>query len=139
MSILRILHENKLHSYHIHLHQNLKELDFVSRVNFYNIMFRMINEDPTFLLRVLFSDEANFCNNEQVNRHMHYWTMKNPYWMRTIPFQHLAFCTWSLNVWCDIMGNHIVRPHFFEESLNCHCCFVLGIDCNKFTVSLLST
>jgi len=40
----------------------------------------MINEDPTFLSRVLFSDEANFCNNGHVNRHnMHYWAVENPY------------------------------------------------------------
>jgi len=29
-------------------------------------MLRMINEDSVFLLRVLFSDETNFCNNERV-------------------------------------------------------------------------
>jgi len=82
--------------YHIYLHQNLGELDFISRMNFCNIMLRMINEDPTFLLRVLFSDEANFCNNEQVNRYnMHYLAVENLYWMRTIPFQR----PWSLNVW----------------------------------------
>jgi len=86
-SILRILYENKFHPYHIHSHQNLKEPDFVSHMNFCNIMLRMI-EDPTFLSRVLFSDEANFCNNGQVNRHnMHYWAMENSYWMRTVPFQ----------------------------------------------------
>jgi len=87
-SILRILHENKFHPYHIHLYRNLEELDIA--MNFYiifNIMLRMINEDPTFLSRVLFSDEANFCNG-QVNRHMHYWAVENPYWMQTVPFQY---------------------------------------------------
>jgi len=48
--------------YHIHLHQNLEEPDFVSRMNFCSIMLRMINEDPTFFSHVLFSG-ANFCNN----------------------------------------------------------------------------
>jgi len=34
--------------------------------------------------------------------------------MRTVPFQR----PWSLNVWCGIVGNYIIGPHFFEESLN---------------------
>jgi len=54
-SILRILHESKLHPNQIHLHKNSKVL-IVSCMNFYNIMLRMINEDLTFLSRVLFSD-----------------------------------------------------------------------------------
>jgi len=62
-SILRI-HENK---FHIYLHQNLKEPDFINRMNFCNIMLHMINEDPIFLSRILFSDEANFCNNGQIS------------------------------------------------------------------------
>jgi len=41
------------------------------------IMLRMINENPTFFLRVLFFNEVNFCNNGQINRHnMHYWAME---------------------------------------------------------------
>jgi len=40
----------------------------------------MINEDPILLSRVLFSDEANFCNNGQGNRHnMHYWVVESAY------------------------------------------------------------
>jgi len=71
-------------------------------------MLSMINENPTFLSRVLFSDEANFCNNGQVNRHnMHYWVMENPYWMRTVSFQR----PWFLNVWYGIVSNH--RITFF--------------------------
>jgi len=77
----------------------------------------MINpmKNPTFLSRVLFSDEANFCNNGQVNRHnMDYWAMENLYWMQTVHLQ----CSWSLNVWSGILGNHIIGLHLFEESLN---------------------
>jgi len=111
---MRILYENKFYPYFIHLHQNLEEPDFVSRMNSCNVMLRMINEDPTLLSRVLFSDEANFCNNGQVNRHnMHYWAIENLYWMRSVSFQR----PWSLNVLCGIVGNYI-EPHFSKESLN---------------------
>jgi len=51
-SILRILHEIYIKFHPYHLHQNLEEPDFVSRMNFCNI--RMINKNPTFLLRSYF-------------------------------------------------------------------------------------
>jgi len=35
-------------------------------MNFCSIMSRIINEDPIFLSRILFFDEANFYNNGQV-------------------------------------------------------------------------
>ena len=39
----------------------------------------------SFLSHVLFSDEANFANTGNENRHnMHYWENENPRWIRTI-------------------------------------------------------
>ena len=69
--------------------------------------------DVLFLSHVLFSDEANFANTGNVNRHnMHYWANENLRWMRTVPFQH----PWSVNCWCSIDGDHVIGPYFFE----CH-------------------
>ena len=63
---------------------------------------------------MLFSDEANFANTGNVNRHnMHYWANENPRWMRTVPFQHL----WYVNCWCGDVGNHVIGQHFFEGRL----------------------
>ena len=33
--------------------------------------------------------------------------------MRTVPFQH----PWSVNCWCGIVGDHVIRPYFFEGRL----------------------
>lgn len=45
---------------------------------------------------------------------MHYWASENPHWMRTVPNQH----PWSVNVWCGIIGDRVIGPHFFERHLN---------------------
>ena len=70
--------------------------------------------DVSFLSHVLFSDEANFADRGNVNRHnMHYWANENPRWMRNVPFQH----QWSVTCWCNIVGDHVIAPHFFEKRL----------------------
>lgn len=34
--------------------------------------------------------------------------------MRTVPFQH----RWSLTVWCGIIGDFVIGPHFFDGTVN---------------------
>ena len=86
-SVLRILHQHKFHLYRMTLHQDLCGNDFSKRVNFCNWISRKMRTDVSFLSHVLFSDEANFANTGNVNRHnMHYRTNENPRWMRTVPF-----------------------------------------------------
>ena len=59
------------------LHQDLYGNDFLRRVNFYNWIRRKMRTNVSFLSYVLFSDEANFANTGNVNRHnMHYWEMR---------------------------------------------------------------
>ena len=70
--------------------------------------------DVSFLSHVLFSNEANFANTGNVNRHnMRYWANENPRWMRTVRFQY----PWSVNCWCGIVGNHVIGPYFFRGRL----------------------
>ena len=88
--------------------------DFVKRVNFCNWIRRKMRSDVSFLSHVLFSDEANFGNTGNVNRHnMHYWANENPRWIRTVPFQHPL----SVNCWCSIVGDHIIDPYIFGGRL----------------------
>ena len=76
------------------LHQDLYGNDFLKRVNFCNWIRRKMRTDVSFLSNVLFSDEANFENTGNVDRHnMHYWANENPRLMRTVPFQY----PWSVN------------------------------------------
>ena len=113
-SVLRILHQHKFHPYRISLDQNLYGNDFLKRVNFCNWIRRKIRKYVSFVSHVLFSDEANFANTENVNgNNMHYWANENPRWMRTVQFQH----PWSVNCWCGIVGDHVIRLYFFEGRL----------------------
>ena len=81
-SVLRILHQHKFHQYHMSLHQDLHDNDFLKGVNFCNWIRRKMRTNVSFLSHVLFFDEANFANTGYVNRHnMHYWANENPRWM----------------------------------------------------------
>jgi len=62
----------------------------------------------------MFSDEATFHNNGQLNRHnCHYWSVENPHWFRTNDLQHC----WSLIVWCGLNDN-LIGPYFFDGNVN---------------------
>uniref|UniRef100_A0A1B6LRF1 DUF4817 domain-containing protein n=1 Tax=Graphocephala atropunctata TaxID=36148 RepID=A0A1B6LRF1_9HEMI len=113
-TVLRILHENKMHPYKISLHQELSEDDYLQRMNFCFWARERMNEDPDFFNDVLWCDEATFRSNGEVNRHnMRYWSYENPHWMRAVDNQRY----WTLNTWCGIIGNRIIGPHFFEGNL----------------------
>jgi len=55
----------------------------------------MFENNPRFFYNVMFSDEATFKNNGELNRHnCHYRSNVNPHWYRQIDNQH----RWSVNV-----------------------------------------
>lgn len=113
-SASRFLRNNKFHPYHITLHQELNDNDHRRRLRFCQWARRQMNQDPNFFSYVMFSDEANFNNQGQVNRHnYHYWSNQNPYWHRQIRHQH----QWSFNVWCGLVNGYVVGPHFFGGHL----------------------
>lgn len=75
----------------------------------------MIREDPTFFQYVLFSDEASFHNDGQLNRHnCHYWSTYNPRWTQRVDNQH----RWSLNTWCGIVNGYLIGNPYFFDNLN---------------------
>ena len=112
--VVRILHANVFHPYHMQLHQELHGRDFESRVDFCTWILVQVANNAAFVSHILFSDESRFHNNGSVNRHnMHYWSAENPHWVRQAAFQ----VRWGVNVWCGILGEHLIGPHFFEEPL----------------------
>lgn len=114
-SVTRIIRRNKFHGYHVQLLQELGERDFLNRFNFCVWAANRMQETPNFFEYVLFSDEATFHKNGNVNRHnLHYYATENPKFVRTVDHQH----RWSLNVWAGIIGDRIVGPHFFDFNLN---------------------
>lgn len=114
-TVNRITRKFKYHPYHIELHQELLDRDFEQRENFCATINATIREDPNFLSKIMFSDEATFRSNGSVNRHnMHYYSTVNPLWVREVQNQN----HWSLNVWCGIKNHRIIGPYFFREPLN---------------------
>lgn len=104
----------RLHPYHIVLHQALNEQDFDNRLNYCQWMLGMLDKNRNFLKEILWTDEATFNSDGRVNLHnMHYWSAENPHWLREV--QHQG--RWSLNVWCGIIGDRIIGPHFFDQAL----------------------
>lgn len=115
MSVCRILKANDFHPYHISLHQELEADDYLHRINFAIWAQNEISNDPNFAHNVMWSDEATFKNNGNVNRHnMRYWSRENPHWLREVNNQR----QWTLNVWCAVFNGQIIGPHFFETNLN---------------------
>ncbi|KOC60702.1 hypothetical protein WH47_07445, partial [Habropoda laboriosa] len=87
-SVLRILHYNKFHPYHLNIHQQISNTDFANRTEFCRWAQRKIQNNNSFLNLVLFSDEATFTNRENVNVHnIHFWAQQNPHWLRQIDHQ----------------------------------------------------
>lgn len=111
-TIWRIYHDNKFHPYRMMLHQALSIGDFRDRLEFCN----WIRQQPrNFHEKILFSDESTFVSDGAVNTwNRRYWAQENPLWLREIDHQHI----WKVNVWCGIVGKHIIGPFFFEGNLN---------------------
>lgn len=114
-TVTNVLRKHKFHPYHVYLHQDLNEADFERRVDFCNWGLIKTDQENDFLHRIIWTDEARFCRNGSVNLHnAHYWAQENPHWLR----QHKHQVRWSVNVWCGILGDRIIGPHFFEDNLN---------------------
>lgn len=113
-SVWRILKNSGFHPYHVSLHQCLEERDLQNRLDFSNWILTKFEESPHFLSNVMWTDEANFCRNGQVNLHnAHYWSDSNPHWVKRTRHQY----QWSINVWCGIYAGGIIGPIFFDQTL----------------------
>jgi len=67
--VCKILKQNKFHPYKIHLLQELNEDDFDRCLEFCELMMEKIDAEPDFVYNIVFSDEAMFQFNGNVNRH----------------------------------------------------------------------
>lgn len=114
-TVHRILREHLLHPYHVVLHQALYDGDFDRRLDHCHWLIEMCNENPQFMSQVLWTDEASFSSDGNLNIHnAHYWSANNPHWMLQIEHQN----RWSVNVWCGILGDNIIGPFVFNGHLN---------------------
>ncbi|KAG2462040.1 TDT nucleotidylexotransferase, partial [Polypterus senegalus] len=81
-SLWRILATHKWHPYKLQLLQHLNEDDPDRRTEFAEWAKQKLEQDPQFTQKILFSDEANFYVNGEVNKQNHrYWSDTNPHWI----------------------------------------------------------
>lgn len=114
-SVHRVLQKYNFRPFKIQLHQELNPQDFHARQDFCMWAINNIEQEESFLMRILFSDEATFHRNGHVNRHnYHYYADENPHVVRMTNYQQ----RWSLNVWGGILGEHLLGPYFIEGHLN---------------------
>jgi len=114
-SVQRIAKKHKYHAYLANPVQQLLASDYERRLNFIAHCMVKLEEDPQFLTNILWTDEAKFHNNGNVNHHNnHYWNHSNPHWINETNKQ----VRWGVNVWCGIIDEHLIGPYFFEENLN---------------------
>lgn len=140
-TIQRILKDAHLHAFKCFLTQELKANDFERRLHYIDTMSNLLDTDPNVLQRILWSDESKFYNNGVVNKHnCHYWSVQNPHWIHEIANERtynllklsflffaydIDFCLsdfvsglFSVNVWCGIIGRHLIGPYFYKENLD---------------------
>lgn len=114
-TVWRILRDRNVHPYHIQKVQELIPDDFLPRQNFSEWLLRQVRRDPHFLSKILFTDEASFSRDGIFNTHnFHVWQEANPHAISQKRHQH----RFSLNIWCGIIGNHLIGPHVFQGILN---------------------
>lgn len=85
------------------------------RVEFCHTMLEKINGNDAYLKNVFWTDESAFSTSGMINRkNSRQWATVNPHCYREFQFQGRQ----TVNVWCAILNNRIIGPHFFDVTLN---------------------
>lgn len=114
-SIMRILHEDRQHPYHIQRVQALCDDDYSQRVAFARWYLQKRVAQMDFPSRILFTDEASFTRDGVLNLHnMHVWAHENPRCTRA----HASQRRFSINVWAGIIGDMLIGPYLLPERLD---------------------
>jgi hypothetical protein len=112
-TLQRIMKDLNLKPYKPKLLQAFNEDDPDRRMEFCEWILDTIEEAPTLLDRILWTDEAIFQTNGRVNRHnCVYWSDINPH---VIIEQELNVP--RVIVWGGIWSNGVVGPYFFEGNV----------------------
>lgn len=113
--VWRILHEERMHPYHVQQVQSLHPDDYPRRAAFVQWMLGMRNTDPRLPALVLFSDEATFSREGIFNMHnQHVWSACNPHCTTPRKHQH----RFTVNIWTGILGDYLVGPYILPDRLS---------------------
>lgn len=114
-TISKVLRSNKFHPYKPKFLHTLIPRDFISRFNFCVWFQGIIEDDPFFARKILFTDEATFTSNGVVcSQNTRWWSTENPNFHIESRDQY----SFKTNVWAGILNNRIIGPYFFRHNLN---------------------
>lgn len=114
-TIHRTLQMQLLKPYHLQRVQELKEEDYLPRMQFCQWLVDGFVRENHFLENIFFTDESCFTRNGVVNFHnLHIWSDENPRETRPNSFQR----QFSINVWAGIIGNCMIGPIELPQRLN---------------------
>jgi hypothetical protein len=114
-SVLRIFHREHLHPYHFTPVQNLLEADLPARLDFARYIQARQDQDPFFINKIMFTDEATFTRRGIFNfRNKHSWDIANPNVITERHFQH----EFKINIWCGLIDNIFLGPYELPPNLN---------------------
>lgn len=115
MKVHRTLKRNGLHPYHFTPVQHLLQRDYQPRIDYCSWLISKCRQDPSFLSRILWTDEATFTREGIFNQHnSHFWSEENPMQIRESNFQY----EFKVNLWIGLIGSTILPPIIIEQSLN---------------------
>ena len=111
----RIIKAESFHPYKLQQLNKLYEDDPDRRLQMVTWFKDQLVQNPSFVKHdVLFSDEANFFVNGEVNKqNCRYYSRENPHWMDPTK-QHS--CP-KVVVWCGLWKSHVLGPFFFHETV----------------------
>ena len=84
------------------------------RLNFCNFMLNRLNNERDFFKKILWTDESSFSTSGLPNRQNYrHWSQENPQFTRQVRLQGRK----TVNVWCGLLNNRVIRPYFFDDTL----------------------
>ncbi|BFZ10256.1 hypothetical protein BsWGS_13295 [Bradybaena similaris] len=109
----RIIKAKSFNPYKLQQLNKLYEDDPDRRLQMATWFKDLLIQNPNFVNHdVLFSDEANFFVNGEVNKqNCHYYSRENLHWM--VPTKEHS-CP-KVVVWCGLWRSHVLGPFFFSE------------------------
>lgn len=114
-TVHRILRRNNLHPFKLQKVHELRDGDAERRLEFCTLATQEQQARPNFLNSVLVSDEKGFSREGTFNHHNnHFYAEENPHLPHVRGYQ----TKFSVNVWCGILGDHLLGPYILPERLN---------------------
>jgi hypothetical protein len=112
-SVLKVLHDDQLHSYHYSRSAHLFPDDRPLQMQFYEWLHQHAADELLLHNILWWTDEACFTREGVLSVHSHLWARDNPHAIRERGYQ----VRFSVNVWVVIVGDIVVGLYLLPDRL----------------------